>query len=116
MAHYVVTPLIYNPCPSNERVSAPHLLGRGWEVPARCCTRPVLVGPGHPFVPQPHRYFQLAGLSWQSLEMYLWGDILGGPSSRLETISPLQLKLAEPDFSDLQNVFQGVAYELLFTG
>lgn len=75
-----------------------------------------MVRPGDLFVPQPRSYFQLAGLSRQSLEMYLWGDVLRGPSSRLETISPFQLKLAEPDFSDLQNVFQGVAYELLFTG
>lgn len=67
-------------------------------------------------MPPPRSYFQPAGLSCEPLEMYLWGDILSGPSSRLETISPFQLNLAEPDFSDLQNVFQGVAYELLFTG
>lgn len=45
-----------------------------------------------------------------------WGDVLSGPSSRLETIFPFQLNLMDSDFPDLQNVLQGVAYGWLFTG
>jgi len=37
--------------------------------------------------------------------MDLWGDVLSGPSSRLETIFPFQLNLMDPDFPDLQNMF-----------
>lgn len=48
--------------------------------------------------------------------MDLWGDVLSGPSSRLETIFPFQLNLMDPDFPDLQNMFRGVAYGWLFAG
>lgn len=49
-------------------------------------------------------------------DLHLGGAILSGPSSRLESIFPFQLNLTDPDFSDLQNMFRGVAYELLRAG